>query len=266
MLIVAATAVFAQLQSALNRIWEVTPKKGSFVADFLRKRMLSFALVVGIGFLLLVSLVLSAGLSALQAHFEGRFGSEAAWLGWISNVVSFLLFTLLFAMVFQILPDAKIPWRDVWVGALVTALLFVVGKWAIGLYLGRSAVGSAYGAAGSVLVILLWVYYVSMILLFGAEFTRAFSRRFEKHAVPPKRARRGSRRARTCRRRDLPGARSRTFGSPLRYHRKAADSRRRMEAFHDDPRGPPASPRTRPRRPPGPGTRPPGRRTGWKKR
>ncbi len=185
MLIVAATAVFAQLQSALNRIWEVTPKKGSFIADFLRKRMLSFALVVGIGFLLLVSLVLSAGLAALQSHFEGRFGTEAAWLGWISGVVSFVIFTLLFAMVFRILPDARIPWRDVWVGALGTAFLFTVGKWAIGLYLGRAAVGSAYGAAGSVLVILLWVYYVSMILLFGAEFTRAYSRRFEKHAIPP---------------------------------------------------------------------------------
>lgn len=185
MLIVGATAVFAQLQSALNRVWEVKPKKGHFVSDFLRKRMLSFALVLGIGFLLLVSLVLSAGLEAVQGHFETRFGTEVAWLGWLNAAVSFALFTLLFAMIFRILPDARIPWRDVWVGALGTALLFVVGKWAIGLYLGRAAVGSAYGTAGSVIVLLLWVYYVSMILLFGAEFTRAYSRRFEKHAVPP---------------------------------------------------------------------------------
>lgn len=185
MLIVGATAVFAQLQSALNRIWEVTPKEGHFVRDFLRKRLLSFTLVLGIGFLLLVSLVLSAGLEALQNHVESRFETDTAWLGWINAAVSFVLFTLLFAMIFRILPDAKIPWRDVWVGAIGTALLFVVGKWAIGLYLGRAAVGSAYGAAGSVLVLLLWVYYVSMILLFGAEFTRSYSRRFEKHAVVP---------------------------------------------------------------------------------
>ena len=185
MLIVGATAVFAQLQSALNRIWEVAPKKGHFVSDFLRKRMLSFALVLGIGFLLLVSLVLSAGLAAIQSHFESRFGTETVWLSSVNGAVTFALFTLLFAMIFRILPDAKIPWRDVWVGALGTALLFVIGKWAIGLYLGRAAVGSAYGAAGSVIVLLLWVYYVSMILLFGAEFTRAYSRRLEKHAVPP---------------------------------------------------------------------------------
>jgi membrane protein len=185
MLIVGATAVFAQLQSALNTIWEVKPKKGHFVSDFLRKRMLSFALVLGIGFLLLVSLVLSAGLEAVQSHFETRFGTEAAWLGWLNAAISFALFALLFAMIFRILPDARIPWRDVRVGALGTALLFVIGKWAIGLYLGRAAVGSAYGAAGSVIVLLLWVYYVSMIVLLGAEFTRAYSRRFEKHAVPP---------------------------------------------------------------------------------
>jgi membrane protein len=185
LLIVSATAVFAQLQASLNRIWEVEPKPGHFVKDFLRKRLLSFAVVVAIGFILLVSLVLSAGLEAVQSRVSSYFATQAAWLGWLNAIVSFLLIAVLFALVFRVLPDRKIPWRDVWLGALVTALLFVVGKWAIGLYLGRAAISSTYGAAGSVIVLLLWVYYASFIVLLGAEFTRAYSLRIEKHAVPP---------------------------------------------------------------------------------
>jgi len=185
LLIVGATAVFAQLQSSLNRIWEVEPKPGHFLKDFLRKRLLSFAILVAIGFLLLVSLVLSAGLEAVQSRVAGYFATQAAWLGWVGGFVSFLLITLLFALIFRVLPDRHIPWRDVWLGALVTALLFVVGKWAIGVYLGSAAITSTYGAAGSVIVLLLWVYYASFIVLLGAEFTRAYTQRIEQTETPP---------------------------------------------------------------------------------
>jgi membrane protein len=185
LLIVGASAVFAQLQQSLNRIWEVEPKPGHFLKDFLRKRLLSFAILIAIGFLLLVSLVLSAGLEAVQSRVASYFATQAAWLGWLNALVSFLLFTLLFALIFRVLPDRQIPWRDVWLGSLVTAVLFVVGKWAIGLYLGRAAVASAYGAAGSVIVLLLWVYYASFIVLLGAEFTRAYSQRVEQTETPP---------------------------------------------------------------------------------
>ena len=181
----SATAVFAQLQSSLNRIWEVEPKPGHFVKDFLRKRLLSFAILVAIGFLLLVSLVLSAGLEAVQSRVAGYFATQAAWLAWVGSLVSFLLFTLLFALIFRVLPDRHIPWRDVWLGAVVTALLFVVGKWAIGVYLGSAAITSTYGAAGSVIVLLLWVYYASFIVLLGAEFTRAYSQRVQQTEAPP---------------------------------------------------------------------------------
>jgi membrane protein len=184
-LIIGASAVFAQLQTSLNGIWEVKPKKGRFFRDFIRKRVLTFALVLGFGFLLLVSLVLSAGVEAVQTFVADRFSIDAAGLEWANGIVSFLLFTVLFAMIFRILPDAQIPWRDVWHGAIATAILFVVGKWAIGLYLGRAAVASAYGAAGSVVVLLVWVYFTSLIVLLGAEFTRAYAKRLEKIKAPP---------------------------------------------------------------------------------
>lgn len=184
-LVSGATAVFAQLQASLNRIWEVKPKPGHFLRDFLRKRLLSFAIVVAIGFLLLVSLVVSAGVEGLQNYVADRVGGEALWLEWANALLSFALFALLFAMIFRILPDARIPWRDVWFGAVVTSILFVVGKWAIGLYLGRTAATSAFGAAGSIIVLLLWVYYASFIVLLGAEFTHAYAKRLEKHVTPP---------------------------------------------------------------------------------
>ena len=184
-LIFGATAVFAQLQASLNRIWGVTPKPGRFFKDFLRKRLLSFAIVVAIGFLLLVSLVVSAGVEALQNYVADRMAGEALWLQWANALLSFLIFSALFALIFQFLPDARIPWRDVWLGALVTAALFMIGKWAIGLYLGRTAATSAFGAAASVIVLLLWVYYASFIVLLGAEFTHAYARRHEKHVTPP---------------------------------------------------------------------------------
>ena len=184
-LIVGATAVFSQLQSSLNRIWGVQPKPGHFFKDFIRKRLMSFAIVLAIGFLLLVSLVISAGVEALQNYVAERMAGDALWMEWANALLSFALFTLLFAMIYRILPDAKIPWRDVWFGAFVTALLFVLGKWAIGMYLGRTAATSMFGAAASIIVLLLWVYYASFLVLMGAEFTYAYSRRLQKDATPP---------------------------------------------------------------------------------
>jgi membrane protein len=184
-LLFGATAVFAQLQSSLDRIWEVKPKPGHFFKDFIRKRLLSFAIVVALGFLLLVSLVVSAGIEALQGYVAGRIAGDALWLEWANALFSFALFTLLFAMIYRILPDARIPWRDVWAGAVATSIFFVVGKWAIGLYLGRTASTSAFGAAASVIVLILWVYYASLIVLLGAEFTHAYAKRLEKHSTPP---------------------------------------------------------------------------------
>ena len=136
--------------------------------DFSHIGEVLFAASQMIGFLLLVSLVVSAGVEALQNYVADRMAGEALWLQWANALFSFAIFTVLFALIFQFLPDARIPWRDVWLGAVVTAVLFVVGKWAIGLYLGRTAATSAFGAAASVIVLLLWVYYASFIVLLGA--------------------------------------------------------------------------------------------------
>jgi membrane protein len=184
-LLIGATAVFSQLQASLNRIWEVKPKEGHFFKNFIRKRLLSFAIVIAIGFLLLVSLVVSTGVEALHNSIASRYATEPLWLEWANAAFSFALFALLFAMIYRILPDARIPWRDVWLGAVVTSLLFVFGKWVIGLYLGRTAATSAFGAAASVIVLLLWVYYASFIVLFGAEFTHAYAKRLAEHVTPP---------------------------------------------------------------------------------
>jgi membrane protein len=171
-----ASGVFVQLQDALNAVWRVTPKPGRGWMETIRERFLSFAAVLGIGFLLLVSLIISAALSALN-----RFLTPAALPGgvylWqaLNILVSLGFITLLFALMFKVLPDVRIAWRNVWVGALVTAVLFTVGKYLIGLYLGRSSTASAFGAAGSLVVILVGVYYSAQILLFGAEFTRVYA-------------------------------------------------------------------------------------------
>ena len=176
-LFVGATGVFVQLQDALNSIWGVRRVPGRGLRNFVKDRLLSFALIVGIGFLLLVSLVLSAGLSALDKFMVGLLpAQETVWQG-INFVVSFGVITLLFAMIFKLLPDVKIAWRDVWMGAIITALLFNLGKHLLGLYLGRSSVTSAYGAAGSLVIVLLWVYYSAQILFFGAKFTQIYSTR-----------------------------------------------------------------------------------------
>lgn len=173
-LIFGATGVFAALQTALNHIWGVQPKKTNGLLAFLRTRFLSFGMVLGVGFLLLVSLVVSAAISALGTWLHsGRF--EQVWQT-ANFLVSFGVVTVLFAMIYKVLPDIKIAWRDVWLGAGVTAVLFNIGKFLIGLYIGKSSVASSYGAAGSFAVLLLWVYYSAMVLFLGAEFTQVYAR------------------------------------------------------------------------------------------
>jgi membrane protein len=179
-LFVGASGVFVQLQSSMNQIWGVKRKPGHFWKDFLMERLLSFAMILGVGFLLLVSLVLSAALSAGSEYFKYLLPG-ANWL-WqiVDGCVSFAIVVLLFASIFKAVPDVRIDWNDVWVGGLLTSILFTGGKSAIGLYLGRSSLGSAFGAAGSILVILAWVFYSSQILFFGAEFTKIYA---EQHRV-----------------------------------------------------------------------------------
>jgi len=178
-LVLGATGAFGQLQAALNRAWEVAPDPRAGLKGFLVKRLFSFGMILTVAFLLLVSLILSAALSAFGGAL-GRMlpdGLSATLLQVVNLGVSFVVITALFAMIFKVLPDARVAWRDVWVGATVTALLFVIGKFLIGFYLGRSNPGQAFGAAGSLAVLFVWVYYSSMILLFGAEFTQAWVER-----------------------------------------------------------------------------------------
>ncbi len=183
-LLLGATGLFGQLQDSLNTIWGIEPKEGRGIWGMVKDRFLSFVAVLGTGFLLLVSLVLSAGLAALGKWFAGWLPANEAILQVLNFVVSFGVITLLFAMMFKMLPDARIAWSDVWVGAAMTALLFTVGKFLIGLYLGKSDVGSAYGAAGSLVILLVWVYYSAQILLFGAEFTQVYANREGARIVP----------------------------------------------------------------------------------
>ena len=183
-LLVTSTGLFIELQDALNSIWRVEAKPGHGVIDFIRIRLLSFAMVVGIGFLLLVSLVVSAALAALSKYTDELLPSLGVLTVVGNDVVSFAVITLLFAMIFKVLPDVKIPWRDVWIGAVVTSLLFTVGKFLLGWYLGRSSTVSAYGAAGSLVLVLLWVYYSAQILFFGAEITKVYANRFGAQLQP----------------------------------------------------------------------------------
>jgi len=183
-LFVGATGVFVELQDALNSVWGVRRKPGRGLRYFIKDRILSFAMIVGIGFLLLVSLVVSAGLSALGSYMVGLLpAQETIWQG-LNFAVSFVVITLLFAMIFKVLPDVKIAWRDVWTGAVITALLFNLGKFLFGLYLGRSSIASVYGAAGSLVVVLMWVYYSAQILFFGAKFTQVYSNKYGSHLEP----------------------------------------------------------------------------------
>ena len=172
-LVFGATGAFVSLQSALNRAWEVQPdpKRGG-IKNFIMKRFLSLGMVLGIAFLLLVSLALTAALSAVGDYVFGGSGAAVAQV--LNFILSFAVVTLLFAAMFKVLPDVNVAWRDVWVGAVATAALFVIGKFLIGLYIGQSNPGSAFGAAGALAVLLVWIYYAAVILLLGAEFTQAW--------------------------------------------------------------------------------------------
>jgi membrane protein len=188
-LILTATGLFIELQDALNSIWRVEAVPGRGAWGFIQNRLLSFAMIVVIGFLLLVSLVVSAALAAVGKYFSSLVpGLNVLW-SIVNLVVSLGVITVLFAMIFKVLPDVKIAWRDVWIGAALTSILFTLGKTLLGLYLGKNSAVTAYGAAGSLVLLLLWVYYSSQILFFGAEFTRVFANRFGVHLVPKRHAR-----------------------------------------------------------------------------
>jgi membrane protein len=177
-LLFGTTAVFMQLQTALNVVWEVKPRRGQVLKTLLKKRLLSFAVVLAVGFLLLVSLALSAALSAFSAYARSQLSAPPSLLEAVNGVFSFVVFAALFAMIYRILPDVDIPWRDVLLGAVVTSALFSAGKWLIGLYIGHTPLASSYGTAGSIIVIVLWVYFTALIALLGAEFSRIHSRHF----------------------------------------------------------------------------------------
>lgn len=182
-LLVTASGVFGEMQSALNAIWKVKPT-GSTVSRLIRTRAASLGLVAALGFLLMVSLVMSAGIAALGDIINAYLPFGTLILSVLNEVISFLLISLLFAAIYKVLPDRRLEWRDVTVGAVVTAALFTLGKSLIGWYLGSSAVASAYGAAGALLIVFLWVYYSSEIFLLGAEFTRAYSLRIRTYSGP----------------------------------------------------------------------------------
>ena len=183
-LLIGASGVFGQLQDALNTVWGVEPKEGRGVWGFIKDRFLSFVAVLGTGFLLLVSLILSSALSAFGKWFGGLLPLPEAVLQLMNFAFSFLVVTGLFALIFKVLPDAKVAWRDVWIGAALTSALFTIGKFALGVYLGKSNVASAYGATGSLVLVLLWVYYSAQILLYGAEFTQVYANRVGERIVP----------------------------------------------------------------------------------
>ena len=174
-LIVGATTVFAELETNLNRVWKVEADKGSGLWHFLRTRLLAFGMVLAIGFLLIVSLVVGAGIAAWGKYWSGWFGGLEILLQAANFMVSVTVITVMFAMIYKFIPRAPIRWRDVWIGALVTSLLFSLGKFLIGIYIGKAGVESSYGAAGALAVILIWVYYSAQIFLLGAEFTKVYA-------------------------------------------------------------------------------------------
>ena len=193
-IIIGSTAVFGELQAALNKLWDVETKvRRGLVLRLIADRARSFALALGVGFLLLVSLVFSAVLNAVQAYLTGRLpGVPALWQA-MNFISSLVIAALLFAMIYRFLPDVRLRWKDVGIGAAVTAILFSVGKSLIGLYLGRAAVAGVYGAAGSFVVLLFWIYYSSLIVFFGAEFTQVYARRHGSGIEPEEYAKRTGR-------------------------------------------------------------------------
>ena len=184
-LLFGATGVFYQLQQILNKMWEVKPKPKQKFLKLIRDRIFSFGLILVVGFLLLVSLVVSAALGAVSEWASGYIPESLQIIfGVLDFLVSLSVVTLLFASIYKFLPDAKISWRDVWIGAAMTSVLFVIAKFGLGLYFGKSDPGSTYGAAGSIILIMLWVSYAGLILLFGAEFTQVFANRYGKKVQP----------------------------------------------------------------------------------
>ncbi len=185
-LVIGSTVVFVELQDSLNMIWKIKPKPGrNMFKGLIRDRVQSFAMVLGTGFLLLVSLVVSALISSIDNYISESYFDIPKFLLDFSNIAISLLITfLLFMMIFKVLPDVHIKWKHVWVGALVTAALFVLGKYLIGLYLGTSTLSSTYGAAGSLVVFLLWVYYSAQILFLGAEFTQVYANKYGDGILP----------------------------------------------------------------------------------
>lgn len=185
-LLFGASGVFGELQDGLNTVWEVQPKEGRGIWGLIKDRFLSLAMVFGVGFLLLVSLVISAGLAALGTFLNDILPLPEIVMQVLNFIVSMAVITLLFAMIYKFLPDVTITWGDVWIGAILTGLLFTIGKLLLGLYIGKSSVGSVYGAAGSLVVILVWVYYSAQILFFGAEFTQVYANQYGSHIKPSK--------------------------------------------------------------------------------
>jgi membrane protein len=185
-LLLGASAVFGQLQDSLNTIWEVRPKPNQGVLRLVQKRLFSFLIVLVLGFLLLVSMVLSTALAALSELISTWLPGSNFLFQLINFVLPFVVITLLFALMFKFIPDAKIAWRDVWLGAVITSLLFNIGKTIIGLYLARSNPASAFGAAASIVLIFVWIYYTAQILFIGAEFTQVYASTYGSGVVPEK--------------------------------------------------------------------------------
>jgi membrane protein len=183
-LLAGASGVFGELQNALDTIWEVEPKPGRGIRGFIHDRFFSFTMVLGVAFLLLVSTLLSAVLATIGKFFSERLpGGEALWHV-VNFGISLAIITVLFGLIFKVVPDVKVAWRQIWLGAFITALLFTIGKQLLGLYLGKSSMASSYGAAGSLVVLVVWVYYSAQILFLGAEFSQVYARSFGMRIQP----------------------------------------------------------------------------------
>ncbi|MGL5832602.1 MAG: YihY/virulence factor BrkB family protein [Waterburya sp.] len=185
-LLIGASGFFAQLQDALNTVWKVKPQPGQGISIFIRKRVSSFLMVLAMGFLLILSLVLSAVVGALSKYkIDSLPGSTILWEN-LDLIISLGLMTFIFGLMFKYVPDAKIVWKDVFVGSVITAVLFLFGKFLLGVYLSKGSLGSAYGAAGSLIVLLAWIYYSAQIILLGAEFTQVYTRMYGSKIRPSK--------------------------------------------------------------------------------
>ena len=185
MLLIGASGVFAEIQSSINYIWGLRAKPNKGFKKFVQNRLMSFSMIVSVGFLMLVSLMINATLDVLNARLKIYFPESTVYLFYILNLVIVLgSITLLFAIIFRTLPDGIIKWKDAFIGASCTSTLFMIGKFAIGFYLGNSTIGSVYGAAGSVIIILVWVYYSAIILYFGAEFTKVYAKSYGGNISP----------------------------------------------------------------------------------